>query len=56
MRITIQDVITGRQKENARKMSSGCRSTADLAVACVLKVQRESISVLFVTLITYNVR
>ena len=38
MRITIQDVVTGHQKENARKISSGCQSTADQVVACVLKV------------------
>lgn len=42
VRIITHDVVTGHPKENARKMSSGCQNTAELAVACVLKVRCQS--------------
>ena len=42
MRIITHDVVIGHPKENARKMLSGCQNTAELAVACALKVQCQS--------------
>jgi len=42
VRIITHVVVIGHPKENARKMSNGCRNTAGLVVACVLKVQCQS--------------
>ena len=42
MRIITHVVVIGHPQGNARKMSSGCQSTAGLAVVCVLKVQCQS--------------
>ena len=55
MRIITHDVVIGRPKENARKMSSGCQNTAESAAACVLKVQCQSKCVNLTTFLVFCV-